>query len=340
MPSLTALSPTLTRIHLAPSYPVHIARGALLSLTSTNVQGLSITNNYLHPLTRILQGFHRFRFETLESTVPATVLISSSSNASSNASRSQSLHSHILNLDGTHDWAILPRDAILAWSGASLRIDTLPLPSTVHTRVKWYQFFQSRVKKTGLAAPLKPGYSLISGRGEVVVRGEGEIIPVELHAEEEFLVKRANVVGISVQNPDVDLAESAEEYQLKKFIPDEAAVAAEQSLDLESIMKAAEKEKKIETETDTEAVSVTDVVKKDPLLQQIKHTWNTIKSQTNKFVKFVNDSLPSNDEYIKISGPRTVLVKTHQVSQPTFLQLKEEESILKQQQQQQQQQQS
>lgn len=270
-PILTKLSPSITKVQLVPSYPIFISKGSLLSIYSNKLSSISISNYYLEPVKRIINGLHSFKFEKVESTIPTIVLISSSLS-----------NTKILKLDGTKDWAVLPRDAILGYSGLSLNVQTKKLPKVINKRLKWFNF-PTKIK-TGLSTPFKNGYSFISGRGDLLLKGEGELFTIELSKDEEFLIKRDNLIGISINE---DLSECCEEYEIKKI-----------------------KEEELEVEPIVPNDEVTEVVKKNETLEKFKDYFKSISLGFNKLIKAINNQLPSNNEYIKISGPREVIIKS------------------------------
>ncbi|KAH3683778.1 hypothetical protein WICPIJ_005253 [Wickerhamomyces pijperi] len=276
-PEFTALGqpPTLVQIKIVPSYPVHITKGSLLSLYGTSLKNIAFTNEWLEsPLKRILYGFHSFRYQKLESTAPATSLITVDKDSTLST----------LSLNGTVDWAILSNDAIAGYSGATLRISTESVPRYVKAEAKkWFTLSNNTETKTGLYSFWRSGYSLVQGRGDVILKGYGSVFKVDLDADEQILIKKDNIIGISVNGDE--LSKCVSEHQgFNNFKPIEAAASVE--------------------EKSTEIVEVT-------TMMQIQQYFRLFVQYANTAYRAFTQIFPkSSDGYVNVVGPRTVLLQS------------------------------
>lgn len=109
-----------------------------------------------------------FLYQRISSTSPITALI---------ATKSPNTTFSILHLDGTTDWQIAQRNALLAWTGHTLSITP-------------------RVQR-GLA-PAYWGNHFLTGRGLAALAAPGQIYEVKLADGEELVVHPSHVVAYSV----------------------------------------------------------------------------------------------------------------------------------------------
>lgn len=109
-----------------------------------------------------------FLYQRISSTTPITALI---------ATKSPNTTFSILHLDGTTDWQIAQRNALLAWTGHSLSITP-------------------RIQR-GLA-PAHWGNHYLTGRGLAALAAPGQIYEVTLGEGEELVVHPSHVVAYSV----------------------------------------------------------------------------------------------------------------------------------------------
>ncbi|CCU77051.1 mitochondrial protein Fmp26 [Blumeria hordei DH14] len=109
-----------------------------------------------------------FLHHRISSTTNTTVLISTKSPINSFA---------VLNLNGTVDWVIAQRNALLAWTGHSLSLS-------------------ARVGRGfGFA---RWGNTKVTGRGLIAMTGSGTIFQVRLQVGEKFVVNPSNVVAYTL----------------------------------------------------------------------------------------------------------------------------------------------
>lgn len=109
-----------------------------------------------------------FLYQRISSTTPVTALI---------ATKSPNTTFSILHLDGTTDWQVAQRNALLAWTGHTLKITP-------------------RIQR-GLA-PSQWGNHHVTGRGLVALAAPGQIYQVTLAEGEELVVHPSHVVAYSV----------------------------------------------------------------------------------------------------------------------------------------------
>ena len=111
-----------------------------------------------------------FLYQRITSTSPLTVLI---------GSRSTNTTFSLLHLDGTTDWIIAQRNALLAWTGHNLT----PTP---------------RLQRALLTSPLHWGATYLTGRGLVALSAPGQTYRVELAAGEDIILHPSHIVAYSV----------------------------------------------------------------------------------------------------------------------------------------------
>lgn len=281
-PQFTTLGqpPTLVQIKIVPSYPVYVTKGSLLSLYGTSLRNISVSNEWLEsPFKRSLYGFHSFRYQKLESTAPATSLFT--------VNKESTLST--LSLNGTVDWAILPKDAIAGYSGATLRISTEALPRYVKAEAKkWFQFNKNTETKTGLYQFWRSGYSLVQGRGDVVLKGYGSIFKVDLDADEQILIKRDNIIGISVNGDELSKCVSEHEG-FNNFKP---------------VQKHESESRESGSTTSTDLVKIT-------TMAQLQNYLRPVLDYSRKAYQYLIQIFPkTSDGYVNVVGPRTVLLQS------------------------------
>ena len=157
---------SLLSVTLSPSQSLYTRRGTLLALTGdpTNVTSHLRT---LNPIRRALIGIP-FLYQATTSTTPVSLLITPKSTNSTIS---------VLQLDGTQDWKIAQRAALLAWTGSSLNIT--PSISQKLSLAHW-------------------GSSNITGRGLLALAAQGNTFSVELGAGESFVAHPSNILAYSL----------------------------------------------------------------------------------------------------------------------------------------------
>ncbi|KAK3953844.1 mitochondrial biogenesis AIM24-domain-containing protein [Pseudoneurospora amorphoporcata] len=157
---------SLLSVTLSASQRLYTRRGTLVSVTG-RVENAQSTLSLLSPLPRALLGVP-FLYQRISSTTPITALIGTSS---PNTSFS------VLHLDGTTDYMVAQRNALLAWTGHTLRLSP-------------------RIQQ-GLA-PANWGATHVTGRGLVALASPGQIYELTLAEGEELTLHPSHVVAYSV----------------------------------------------------------------------------------------------------------------------------------------------
>lgn len=124
----------------------------------------------LNPVRRALVGIP-FLYQKITSTSPSNALIST---------RSPLTTFTILQLDGTTDWKLAQRKALLAWTGSTLSV------------------------KPSLNAKLSLAYwgsSDVTGRGLLALAGQGQVYAIELAEGESYVVHPSNVLAYTASSP-------------------------------------------------------------------------------------------------------------------------------------------
>ncbi|KAE8441255.1 hypothetical protein EG329_005586 [Mollisiaceae sp. DMI_Dod_QoI] len=161
---------SLLSVSLSASQKLYTRRGTLVGISGKSENAQS-TLSILEPFRRAPLGIP-FLYQRISSTSPITALISTKSPITSFT---------VLHLNGTVDWMVAQRKALLAWTG-----HTLSVTPTMNT-------------KLGLA---HWGSSEISGRGLVALAGPGQIYQINLRPGEEYVAHPGNVVAYTItQHP-------------------------------------------------------------------------------------------------------------------------------------------
>ncbi|EPE26803.1 TRAP-like protein [Glarea lozoyensis ATCC 20868] len=161
---------SLLSVSLSASQKLYTRRGTLVGLSgkSENTQS---TLSILEPFRRAALGIP-FLYQRISSTSPVTALISTKSPLTSFT---------VLHLNGTVDWVIAQRKALLAWTGHTLSVS--PSANWGMSLAHW-------------------GNSQVTGRGLVALAGPGQIYQVDLKPGEQYVAHPGNVVAYTMtQNP-------------------------------------------------------------------------------------------------------------------------------------------
>ncbi|RWA10467.1 hypothetical protein EKO27_g4654 [Xylaria grammica] len=157
---------SLLSVSLSASQRLFTRRGTLVAV-SGKAQNAQSTLSILSPLTRAVTGVP-FLYQRITSTTPLTALIST---------KSPTTTFTVLHLDGTTDWIVSQRKALLAWTGHTLAVT----PRIQHQ------------------LPLAHwGSSELTGRGLAALSAQGHIYQLTLGDGEEFVAHPANVVAYTI----------------------------------------------------------------------------------------------------------------------------------------------
>ncbi|KAI1826630.1 mitochondrial biogenesis AIM24-domain-containing protein [Xylaria intraflava] len=157
---------SLLSVTLSASQRLYTRRGTLVAV-SGKPENAQSTLSILPPLTRAVTGVP-FLYQRITSTTPLTAIIST---------KSPTTTFSVLHLDGTTDWMVSQRKALLAWTGHTLAVTPriqrqLPL-------AHW-------------------GASELTGRGIAALSAQGHIYQLTLSDGEDIVVHPANVVAYTI----------------------------------------------------------------------------------------------------------------------------------------------
>lgn len=161
---------SLLSVSLSASQNLFTRRGTLVGL-SGKADNVVSTLSVLEPFRRAVVGVP-FLYQKVSSASPVTALVSVRSPVTSFA---------VVHLDGSVDWMVAQRRALLAWTGRSLTIK--PTINTSLSLSHW-------------------GSSEVTGRGLLALVGTGQLYQVEVKAGEQYIVHPSNVVAYTMtSNP-------------------------------------------------------------------------------------------------------------------------------------------
>jgi hypothetical protein len=127
----------------------------------------------------------------------------------------------VLHLDGTTDWMISQRNALLAWTG-----HTLTLSSRIQHRLALAHWGSTHLTGRGLAALSAPGhiYQLTLGEGEEFVAHPGSVVAysVSRNAPQPFRFKgtslRLQVPSLTSWIPEMEFMKTVRNSGVYKFL--------------------------------------------------------------------------------------------------------------------------
>ncbi|KAK4223338.1 putative mitochondrial protein, partial [Podospora fimiseda] len=164
------------------------------------------TLSLLSPLRRAFLGIP-FLYQRIISTTPITALI---------ATKSPGTTFSVLHLDGTTDWVVAQRNALLAWTGHTLK----PTPR-IQSGLSLAHWGNTYLNGRGLAALSAPGqvYDLVLKEGEEIVLHPSHVVAytVTKHLPQPFRLKS---VRFGLQVPAVPSSIKAASARL---MPDRVA---------------------------------------------------------------------------------------------------------------------
>lgn len=279
------LPATVVSVRVPPSYPVHIRRGSLLSLYGHDDALAAVRSSVeaLSPLRALLLGARVFQYQKLVATKPFLMLVLSVA-LSYWVRRDANRSFATLDLDGQTDWAVLPRDALQVYSGPSLSIKVHTLPRYILRRLA-QRFQLPRTTPTGLFRWTLPGFTLLAGRGKAGLVARGSIYQMQLKDGEQVLLNRNHLVALTT-NGSHDLHNAVLRYLLVSA--PETAVAAAATSALPQWL---------------------------PLLlatawTYAKSGWAAATSLGRSLRQAAYSFLAGSRDYVKVIGPRTLLLQT------------------------------
>ncbi|KAK8088514.1 altered inheritance 24 [Apiospora hydei] len=179
---------SLLSVSLAASQRLYTRRGTLVAV-SGKAQNAQSTLSLLSPLSRAATGVP-FLYQRITSTSPITALI---------ATKSPTTTFTVLHLDGTTDWMVAQRSALLAWTG-----HTLQVTPRIQYRLPLANWGSSELTGRGLAALSAPGhtYQLTLAEGEEFVAHPSNVVAYTI-TRNPPLPFRFKSTGITFQIPSV-----------------------------------------------------------------------------------------------------------------------------------------
>ncbi|KAL2161058.1 hypothetical protein VTH06DRAFT_8771 [Thermothelomyces fergusii] len=153
---------SLLSVSLSASQRLYTRRGTLVSVAG-RVENAQSTLSLLSPFRRAPLGIP-FLYQRISSTTPITALI---------GTKSPNTTLSILHLDGTTDWIVSQRNALLAWTGHTLT----PTPR-VRQGLSLAHWGSTHLTGRGLAALAAPGqiHELRLGEGEEIVLHPSHVV--------------------------------------------------------------------------------------------------------------------------------------------------------------------
>ncbi|KAJ4254987.1 Altered inheritance of mitochondria protein 24, mitochondrial [Fusarium torreyae] len=157
---------SLLSVTLSASQKLYTRRGTLVGVAGKPDSAQS-TLSILNPITRAFLGVP-FLYQRISATTPITALIST---------KSPTTTFTVLHLDGTTDWMVSQRNALLAWTGHTLA-PSARIQSGL-TLAHW-------------------GNTLLTGRGLAALSAPGQIYELTLKEGEEFVAHPGSVVAYTI----------------------------------------------------------------------------------------------------------------------------------------------
>ncbi|KAJ0311540.1 hypothetical protein Brms1b_008292 [Colletotrichum noveboracense] len=161
---------SLLSVTLSASQQLYTRRGTLVAVAG-KAENAQSTLSILSPFTRAFLGVP-FLYQRISSSTPLTALIST---------KSPTTTFSVLHLDGTTDYMITQRNALLAWTGHTLSVS--PRIARGLSVAHW-------------------GNTHLTGRGLAALSSPGQIYELNLSEGEEFVAHPSHVVAYTVsRNP-------------------------------------------------------------------------------------------------------------------------------------------
>ncbi|KAG6179599.1 Altered inheritance of mitochondria protein 24, mitochondrial [Claviceps purpurea] len=207
-----ALGPqySMLSVSLSASQRLYTRRGTLVAMAG-KADNAQSTLSLLNPLPRAALGVP-FLYQRISSTTPVTALI---------ASKSPTTTMSVLHLDGTTDWIVSQRNALLAWTG-----HTLTLTSNIQRKLALAHWGSTHLTGRGLVALSAPGqiYQLTLGEGEEFLAHPGSVVAyaVSRNAPQPFRMKstsfRLQIPTLTGWLPETELGKKLRSSAAYKFL--------------------------------------------------------------------------------------------------------------------------
>ncbi|KAF4451497.1 altered inheritance-mitochondria 24 mitochondrial [Fusarium albosuccineum] len=201
---------SLLSVTLSASQKLYTRRGTLVAVAGKPDSAQS-TLSILNPVTRAFLGVP-FLYQRISATTPITALIST---------KSPTTTFTVLHLDGTTDWMVSQRNALLAWTG-----HTLSLSQRIQSGLTLAHWGSTHLTGRGLAALSAPGqiYELSLKEGEEFVAHPGSVVAysVSRHTPQPFRFKsntlRIQVPSLSRWIPEAEWIKTVRNSEAYKYL--------------------------------------------------------------------------------------------------------------------------
>ncbi|KAI9147816.1 Altered inheritance of mitochondria protein 24 [Paramyrothecium foliicola] len=201
---------SMLSVTLSASQKLYTRRGTLVGLAGQpdNTQS---TLSILNPFSRAPFGVP-FLYQRITASSPITALI---------ATKTPTTTFAVLHLDGTTDWMVAQRNALLAWTG-----HTLTLSSRIQRGLSLAHWGSTHVTGRGLAALSAPGqiYQLTLSEGEEFVAHPGSVVAysVSRNPPQPFRFKssslRLQVPSLTSWIPESEFMKTVRKTDTYKFL--------------------------------------------------------------------------------------------------------------------------
>ncbi|KAI1086678.1 mitochondrial biogenesis AIM24-domain-containing protein [Rostrohypoxylon terebratum] len=202
---------SLLKVSLSASQRLYTRRGTLVAV-SGKAQNAQSTLSILSPFTRAATGIP-FLYQRITSTTPLTALIST---------KAPTTTFTVLHLDGTTDWMVAQRTALLAWTG-----HTLTVTPRVQTRLPLAHWGSSELTGRGLAALSAPGhtYQVTLAEGEEFIAHPSHVVAytVTRTPPQPFRFRSSGFVGFQIPSltsflPNMPFLDNMRKTETYKFV--------------------------------------------------------------------------------------------------------------------------
>lgn len=283
-------------INSPPSVPIYIRKNSLLSIYGidnsfmNSIKGLV---EFINPLKNFIYGGYVSKYQKIVSTVPFSLLVSSSSRNLWRTNKNKSFAT--LLLDGTNDWAVLNNTALQAYTGGTLNVSMFRIPKNISKSLA-NSLKVTNATETGLFRWNNLGYAFLTGRGQVGLVGNGAIYNINLKENEEVLINRKNLLSISVNGP-YDLQNCIIKYSFPVSKP---------------VIDTAMSQKEVPVQLNKDEITPS---------SKVTYYWDIFKRYSNRLSNLFRRSknstynfLVGNEDFVRVIGPRNLLLQSNSAS--------------------------
>ncbi|CCE61821.1 hypothetical protein TPHA_0B01480 [Tetrapisispora phaffii CBS 4417] len=200
---------TMAALTVPPTIPLYIRRGSLMAIYNNSDSPIAMSFHWKFLLHNLLKfgSLSSTVYQKLECKDRLNVLVTPTFlnfNVFPSARRNEFRTLSNLTLNGTTDWNVYGRDSIVSYEdNTSLEV------STPRANMNIRNLF-----KRNLKSPFSNKYKVIKGRGNVLLSGNGSVYAIDLHNDtEEIIIKSEYLLAINGIN-QVHINNSIEQYKL------------------------------------------------------------------------------------------------------------------------------